>query len=985
MPFAFSQIDPRTNGQVSDMEVPMSRYLSNAVDQGEYDSVFHSIGRMHEYSLAETDPGSKLLSPEDANNKYAKPGLKWDKPVNESLARVLSDRHQKELDRQFFLSQDNHNLAAGIAGMGAQMAGSMMNPLDLSLLFLPVVGEGEKLAEGASILGRGMIARSTLKNAFGRGAGTAESVIQGLSYQAVQESAQIMGRVQEGGQANLQDFENLGLGAVFAAGMHLSIQAARAMFHGIPEATKGAMSQRAMDDFVKGRDTDIGTVAKLDPEVEPVARATPPENLPPVEPGFVRMYHGGIDPRGELNGPRHITPHFDYAKGYADKSGVPVWYVDVPEDAPYMKKGFEEFEGGPKAPWINTVAPEDVMRLAKLVAEPKKTVTPTSASASQSGGTMGSWMLSCIEEERKKQASSLSEDQVKDNAELQQKGSTIPKEEVRAETIGAVPEDTHVAEVEKQVKEKLAELKKQAEEELKAAMEKKQDPTAPESHGLEKMRGKPGRQGYYSSKDLEGAGLKGLSVQVDNDRIWLNRLDAAKPGSGRGGEALERLKKLADARGTPIETIPVADTPKMQKGLEKFYVAHGFEPIKGDKSGTWRYEPKTELAQDPIDKFLTGVKFEKKGGQLHAFGIVPEVWNTFVDLIKSTYHGGKNLWEAISSALDWLKREHPGEHEKLPPEFQREMSESVSREETKLHTDVIDEDVLKRGRKESRDLKKEYEQKFSRAAIRRDTKEQISDILENDPQVAKIVEDRFVKLHEKLPGNVRLRDLLEQQKDAHGSNLEYIEKEIVRQEKAQKLLYQAEPHTRGKDVPHSERVWFVKHSLNKNTAPNSKNYIKSTALNKLLEEKYPELVKLAQDGVREQNIVHPEYRQWRTEDQFVNGFIDTKLHDLGFDQPKEIRNEWKEYREDVYREDPGLGYFIDKHYRADWKFPRADSWTKSEGNQNAIVWHSFDASNSIEVTLEQRGKAFDEAVKEFGKKYPDVIKSAADCLTKNVL
>lgn len=101
--------------------------------------------------------------------------------------------------------------------------------------------------------------------------------------------------------------------------------------------------------------------------------------LPPVKPGFVRMYHGGIDPTGSLNGDRDASQYYDYAKGYADKSYAPVWYVDVPETSPYMKKSFEEFEGGPKSPWINTTIPAEVWLGAKMVPNSAK---PLAAGAS---------------------------------------------------------------------------------------------------------------------------------------------------------------------------------------------------------------------------------------------------------------------------------------------------------------------------------------------------------------------------------------------------------------------------------------------------------------------------------------------------------------------------------------------------------------------------------------------------------------------------
>lgn len=108
------------------------------------------------------------------------------------------------------------------------------------------------------------------------------------------------------------------------------------------------------------------------PSVTSPVTSEPPELLP-VKSGFVRMYHGGSDPR--FGDGRDITQYPEYARGYARKNNYPVWYVDVPENAPYMKKAFEEFEGGPKAPYINTIAPGEVMKSAKIFEPPAAPIT----------------------------------------------------------------------------------------------------------------------------------------------------------------------------------------------------------------------------------------------------------------------------------------------------------------------------------------------------------------------------------------------------------------------------------------------------------------------------------------------------------------------------------------------------------------------------------------------------------------------------------
>jgi hypothetical protein len=54
----------------------------------------------------------------------------------------------------------------------------------------------------------------------------------------------------------------------------------------------------------------------------------------------IRMYHGGANP--DLNGPAWFSSDPAYAKGYADKSGGAVSYVDVPADHPLLAPEYPE-------------------------------------------------------------------------------------------------------------------------------------------------------------------------------------------------------------------------------------------------------------------------------------------------------------------------------------------------------------------------------------------------------------------------------------------------------------------------------------------------------------------------------------------------------------------------------------------------------------------------------------------------------------------
>lgn len=76
----------------------------------------------------------------------------------------------------------------------------------------------------------------------------------------------------------------------------------------------------------------------------PAAPAPPsptPADEPPVPPGMVRLYHGsdGDAPRSGW-----VSPQRDYAANYYDKARV--FYVDVPQDAPYLKRVMAEMAPG---------------------------------------------------------------------------------------------------------------------------------------------------------------------------------------------------------------------------------------------------------------------------------------------------------------------------------------------------------------------------------------------------------------------------------------------------------------------------------------------------------------------------------------------------------------------------------------------------------------------------------------------------------------
>lgn len=132
----------------------------------------------------------------------------------------------------------------------------------------------------------------------------------------------------QGAEIGTSLFENLGLPMLGGA------------FHGV---ARGAGDLRATPEVT-------GQLDALNAANAPAAAG--PVGEPPLSPGMVRMYHGGLDLPGVTS--RWVTPDRTYAEGYAGKSGDNgrVFYKDLPEDDPRLQKSFDDSGTSMKAPYM---------------------------------------------------------------------------------------------------------------------------------------------------------------------------------------------------------------------------------------------------------------------------------------------------------------------------------------------------------------------------------------------------------------------------------------------------------------------------------------------------------------------------------------------------------------------------------------------------------------------------------------------------------
>ena len=125
-----------------------------------------------------------------------------------------------------------------------------------------------------------------------------------------------------------------------------------------------AMWQTRADAFEGKRGTAEQMYAAEAPDIRGQGlRSVPAPATPPVKPGFVRFYHGGVEYAG---GSRWLTEDKRYAQAYADKaSGGSAFlhYVDVPENSAHLANIAKVYEAGPtepRAPYVHFDAPTEV-------------------------------------------------------------------------------------------------------------------------------------------------------------------------------------------------------------------------------------------------------------------------------------------------------------------------------------------------------------------------------------------------------------------------------------------------------------------------------------------------------------------------------------------------------------------------------------------------------------------------------------------------
>jgi hypothetical protein len=184
-----------------------------------YDSLYHSPvgtlgigdgpkGGIYRFSEAmqEKKYGTgAIIEPEEANKVYGLEGeLTFKEPVYETYAQLLHDRKLAEIRRDYELSSGTYNhWGRRITGFGVSMASTILDPVNLASMFVPIVGES-RLLSGASrarsIFSKGLISPKTLARGVGTSPASyrlAKGAIEGVVGAGLVEPFNLIPAIQE--------------------------------------------------------------------------------------------------------------------------------------------------------------------------------------------------------------------------------------------------------------------------------------------------------------------------------------------------------------------------------------------------------------------------------------------------------------------------------------------------------------------------------------------------------------------------------------------------------------------------------------------------------------------------------------------------------------------------------------------------------------------------------------------------------------------
>ena len=205
-------------GDITDYQVGTGEWVSRTLEGTEDTNPITRISRMarsFSENMAAIAGGSEWVDQQTAQKEIAARGLDLKVPTS-GITRydldLLQYLKQREIRQQTTFERP-HSLFTSAAGVGAMIAGSALDPLNVASAFIPVVSEA-RYAQWLARAGTGAFARAGVR----AGAGA----LEGAAGAAILEPINIAGSQSEQRDYGLMDsFLNVTVGSVMGGGLHM--------------------------------------------------------------------------------------------------------------------------------------------------------------------------------------------------------------------------------------------------------------------------------------------------------------------------------------------------------------------------------------------------------------------------------------------------------------------------------------------------------------------------------------------------------------------------------------------------------------------------------------------------------------------------------------------------------------------------------------------------------------------------------------------
>lgn len=236
----------------SDLEASLDDTLSASASQAFSELPVPSAYRMLSLSSARSETTNRLDQP-TALARIKDAGIEGrlkveDYGISESALNILIERKREEVQRQEVLSRTPSGVGAGAAQLGTAFATSLLDPLNVGLSFVPVVGEARYA--GYLAKARGLIGRTAVR----AGVGAAEGAVGA----AIAEPLIYAAKAQEQADYDFQDsLLNVAFGTVFGGGLHSIAGGIGDAIGKLREPERETLLRSAVGQAMEGKAVDI--------------------------------------------------------------------------------------------------------------------------------------------------------------------------------------------------------------------------------------------------------------------------------------------------------------------------------------------------------------------------------------------------------------------------------------------------------------------------------------------------------------------------------------------------------------------------------------------------------------------------------------------------------------------------------------------------------------------------------------------------------